>query len=243
MGHRDDRHVDAGQPADLGREHAAGVDDDVRPDLRRSPSCSTVTPVTRPRSTPIADDPRVRPDRDAPLAGTGREGQGQAGRVEPAVGRQVDGAEHAVERHQREERRAPRSALMSSTRQPERLGPAGLSAQLLQALRARRQPQRAHLVPRRVRAGLRGEAPVQLGAVHHHLRQRHGAAQLADEPRRVERGAGGQLGAVDEHDVGPAELGEVVRDRGAADAAADDDRPGVLDHPSSAPLPDPLRHR
>ena len=34
VGHRDDRHGDAGQPPDLGREHAAGVDDDVGGDLR-----------------------------------------------------------------------------------------------------------------------------------------------------------------------------------------------------------------
>ena len=43
VGHRDDRDGDADHPADLGREHAAGVDDDVgarspsaRPGARRS---------------------------------------------------------------------------------------------------------------------------------------------------------------------------------------------------------------
>ena len=32
VGHRDDRHVDPDQPADLGREHAPGIDHDVGPD-------------------------------------------------------------------------------------------------------------------------------------------------------------------------------------------------------------------
>ena len=79
-------------------------------------------------------------------------------------------------------------------------------------------------------AGLGGQSPVQVGAVHHHLGERHGAAELADEAGGVERRAGRELGAVDEDDVGPAELGQVVRDGGPADAATDDDRPGVSRH-------------
>ena len=46
----------------------------------------------------------------------------------------------------------------------------------------------------------------------------------------MERRPGGQLGALDQDDVGPAALGQVVRDRGPADAAADDDRAGVVRH-------------
>src|SRR6186997_2076043 len=46
----------------------------------------------------------------------------------------------------------------------------------------------------------------------------------------MERRTRGQLSAIDEYDVGPATLGEVVRDRGPADAAADDDGPRVF-HP------------
>ena len=56
--------------------------------------------------------------------------------------------------------------------------PAGLAAQLLHALLARRQPDAAALDPA---AGL-AELPVELDRVHHHLRQVHRAAQLADEP-------------------------------------------------------------
>ena len=54
-------------------------------------------------------------------------------------------------------------------------------------------------------------------------RQRDARAQLADEPGRVERRAARQLVAVEQHDVALAELREVVGDRRAADAAADDD--------------------
>ena len=49
------------------------------------------------------------------------------------------------------------------------------------------------------------------------------ARSCPTRPGRVERRAAGQLGAVDQHDVGPPELGQVVGDAGAADAAADDD--------------------
>ena len=64
---------------------------------------------------------------------------------------------------------------------------------------------------------------VELDGVHVHPGQRRVGAQLADQAGGVERRAAGQLGAVDEHDVGLAELGQVVGDARAADAAADDD--------------------
>ena len=53
----------------------------------------------------------------------------------------------------------------------------------------------------------------------------------------MEGRAGGQLRPVDEHDVGPAALGQVVGDARPADAAADDDRPGVFHHRSVAEKP------
>ncbi len=42
-----------------------------------------------------------------------------------------------------------------------------------------------------------------------------------------------KLGPVDQDDVAPAKLGEVVGDRCPADAAPDDHRPGVLNHGAS----------
>ena len=45
-------------------------------------------------------------------------------------------------------------------------------------------------------------SPVELDGVHVHPGQRRVGAQLPDEPGRVEGRAAGELGAVDEHDVG-----------------------------------------
>ena len=233
--HRDDRHGHADHPADLRREHAARVDDDIGADLA---SFALVLDGHAGHPATVRadrDDPGLRADLGAAPARARGQRVGQPRRVEPAVGRQPDGAQHAIGGHQRE----PVLGLLRRDqleRQPERLGPAGLAAELLEPFRARGQPERADLVPRRVGAGLGGEAPIEVRPVHHHLGEGHRAAQLADQARRMERRAGGQLRAVDQHDVRPAELGQVVGDARAADAAADDDRPRVLDHrPSRLP--------
>ena len=232
MGHRDDRDRHARQPADLRREHPAGIDDDVGRD-RLAPAAVLDLDAGHPSA--IRDDrndPGVGPDLRAALPGARGQGLGQAGRIEPAVGREPDGPEDAVGRHEREAvaRLRGRNQLQ---RQPERPRPADLALELLEAGLGRRQPERPDLVPRGIDAGLVAKAPVQVGAVHHHLGQGHGAAQLANEAGRVERRARGQLGPVDQDDVAPAKLGEVVGDRRPADAAPDDHRPGVLNHGAS----------
>ena len=203
----------------------------------RSPFRSTVTPVTRPRSVPIATTlvcgricaPRWR----APAASALARPDGSS---QPSVGSQTAPRTPSVDISGN--RACASCGADQLERESERLGPAGLPAELLEPLGARREPQRADLVPRRIGPGLGGQAPVEVGAVHHHLGQRDRAPQLADEAGRMERRARGQLRAVDQDDVGPAALGEVVRDRGPADAAADDDRPGVFHHRCSA-LPCP----
>ena len=101
-------------------------------------------------------------------------------------------------------------------RQAERLRPPRLAPGLLPALGRARQADAAALHPARI------EPPVELDRVHHHLRQRDRRAQLADEPGRVEGRAAGELLAVEQDDVLVAQLGEVVGDRRAGDAAADD---------------------
>ena len=227
VGHRDDRHGHADEAADLGGEHPAGIHDDVGPDLRPLAVVLDGDAGHAAALRPDRDDPGPRPDPDALLASAGGERVGEPGRVEPAVGRQPDGAEDAVGRHQREAvlRLLRRDEV---ERQTERLGPARLASELLEPLRRRRQPERADLVPRRIRARLGGQPPVQLGAVHHHPGEGHGAPELADQSSRVEGRSGGQLGAVDEDDVGPAALREVVGDARPADPAADDDGPRVF---------------
>ena len=53
---------------------------------------------------------------------------------------------------------------------------------------------------------------------------------LADQPGGMPGGAAGELALLEQHDVAPAELGEVVGDARADDAAADDDDFGVAVH-------------
>ena len=193
---------------------------------------SVSTPVTRPRSSAIAGDARRRRDlRAAPARPLG-ERERQLARVDVAVGREEGGTEHAVGRHRREEllRLVGRDQL---ERQAERLRPAGLARDLLHPLGRRREPERPDLVPARLEADLRLERAVQVDALHHHLRERERAAELADEPRGVERRAARELGALDEDDVVPAEPGEPVQDRAAADAASDHHRPGPVAHARS----------
>ena len=72
------------------------------------------------------------------------------------------------------------------------------------------------------------EPPVEVDRVHHHLRQRDRAAQLADEAGRVEGRARGELRALEQDDVLPAQFRQVVGERGAADAAADDHAAGAV---------------
>ena len=146
VGHRDDRHGDAGKAADLGGEHAAGVHDDVRLDIRPLAPVLDGHPRHAAALDADPDDPGVWPDRDPALAGARREREREPRRVEPAVRGQVDGPEDPVERHQREElvRLGRRDELDG---QAERLRPAGLPTELLLPLLAGRQPQRSDLVP------------------------------------------------------------------------------------------------
>ena len=215
--HRDHRDSHPRQAPELGRVHPAGDDDHLGLDLAL---------VGHDASHPPAlgldrGDAVVGEHRGAALAGAVGQRVGELRRVDVAVGRQPGRADDAVGRHQREHllRLVGRDQV---ERKAERLRPAGLAAQLLHPLLRGGQPQAAALDPAGVELRLLADPPVEVDRVHHHLRQRDRAAQLAHESRRVEARAGRELVAVDEDDVAPAELREVVGDRGPADAAADD---------------------
>ena len=213
-------------------EHPAGVDHDVGRDRLPAVAALHLDAGHPPTLRRDRDDPGVWADLGAALAGAGSQRLRQAGGIEPAVGRQPDGPEDAVRRHQGESVACLRGRDQLQ-RQTERPRPADLALELLQPCLRRCQPERPDLVPRGIDARLGAEPPVQVGAVHHHLRQGHGASELADEAGRMERRAGCQLGPVDEDDVGPAQFGEVVGDRRPADAATDDHRAGVVHHAAS----------
>ncbi len=226
MRHRHDRHVDAGERADLLREHAARVDHDLRLDLAlvgHDPRDPTAL-HRHPR------DARVGVDLRTTAASAFGEGERELARVDVAVRRQVGGAQHALDAHGREQalRLVGGDQL---ERQPERLRPSRLARDLGHPLGRRREAQRADLTPARLEADLLLQRAVQVDRVHHHLRQCQRAAELADEAGRVERRAARQVGALHEHDVLPAEPGEPVQDRAAADATADHDRARTCLHP------------
>ena len=76
-------------------------------------------------------------------------------------------------------------------------------------------------------AGLRFQAGIEARRILRELGQIGGRAQLADQTRGVPGRAAGQALALQQHDVALAELGQMVGDRSADHAAADDDDFGV----------------
>ena len=97
---------------------------------------------------------------------------------------------------------------------------------LLAPLVAQRHRHRAALAEAGGEPGLGLEPGVEVGGVFREPGPVLARLQLPDEPRRVPGGARGELLALQQHHVGPAELGQVVGDGAAGDAAADDDDAG-----------------
>ena len=137
--------------------------------------CSTVTPVTRPRSVPIATTRVCGRICRAALARARRRARwrGPTGRA----------SRRSAARRRRGRRRStsagsgpgPRPREISSSGRPNVLAQPAWRRSSSNRSGLRREPQRTDLVPRRVRPGLGGQAPVQVGAVHHHLGERHRA--------------------------------------------------------------------
>ncbi len=227
--HRHDRHGDARHGADLGREHAARVDDDLGGDR------ALVGLDTGHAAALDADSGHARVGMELrPVApGALGERERQLAGVDVAVGRDVRGTEHALRGQRREQ---PLGVLGGDQldRQPERPRPAGLALELLHPLLRRSQPQRADLVPAGLQADLLLQGAVEVDRGDHHLREAERATELADEARGVEGRAAGQVGSLDQDDVVPAEPGEPVEDGRAADSAADDDRTGSVLHCSNS---------
>ena len=220
--HRDQRHADPGETADLRGVHAGGVDDHLGLD-------PAALGLHRAHRSLVDVDPGhagVLEDLELALAARDvGERVGELGGVDVAVGGQPRAAEHPVGRHQRE----PLARLLGGDqlqRQAEGLRPARLAAKLLHPRLTRGEPDPAALDPARIELGLGREAAIDVDRVHHHLRQRDRAAKLADQAGRVEGRARGQLGALEQDHVAVAELRQVVGDRGPPDAAADDHAAG-----------------
>ena len=112
----------------------------------------------------------------------------------------------------------------------------GETQNLLAPLGAQRHGDRPALAEAGGKAGLRLQSPVEIGRVFCEPGPVLARLQLPDEPGRVPGGAGGELLALQQHHVCPAERGQVVGDGAAGDAAADDDDTGgggQVDHARS----------
>ena len=216
----------------------------ARPRSSRSPSRSTSTPVTRPSRT-TRSVTRCSPTRpDAAPARPAEERVREAARIEIAVGRQPDRAEHAVGVHQREpvvRLAAPTPAPSADrTSSPSRAGGAAPPcAPGVDAIRS--DPTSRH----RVDAGLR---PARAAGTRRRCASSSASAAGSTGAGRRGRPSGTcsrrRLGAVDDDHVGAAALGEVPRDRRPGHAGADDDRPCVLRHrPGSSAAPSANRSR
>jgi hypothetical protein len=75
--------------------------------------------------------------------------------------------------------------------------------------------------------GFRLELVVELDRVLQELRDIGGSAELSNETGGMESRTGGELGALQQHGIGPAIFGEMKGGAAADDAAADDDRTGM----------------
>ena len=223
MRHRDDGDVHARERADLRREHARRVDDDLRLDRRALAALRDLDARHPPAFDADPDDPRLRADRTLRARARPRPGPGPVpmGRASRRSG--GDGPEHAVRRHQGEQRRAS-SRPDQLQRQSE--GSAQAACRRSSSMRAgvdarRREPTSCQPGRRRCRPQRAGRARVPYIIIRVRL------SVLRSCPTRPAEWNVEPLvssARSTQHDVLPAELREVIRDAGAADAAADDRR-------------------
>jgi hypothetical protein len=98
---------------------------------------------------------------------------------------------------------------------------------LIHPVRSVREPDAAGAVIGDVGAGLPCKALVQLRRILLELQQAPGGGEVRAIARGVPGGACGELVALDEHDIGPAEPGEVIEGAAADRSPADDHDPRV----------------
>ena len=103
----------------------------------------------------------------------------------------------------------------------------GGALELHHAVGAAGHRQRAALLPAGTQTGFRLKPRVQIGRVADQPRHALVGAQLTDQSGRMPGGAAGQPALLEQHDVGEAQLRQVIGGRAAHDAAADDDDAGV----------------
>ena len=170
---------------------------------------------------------RVADDADAAAARAGGEGVGQGGRVDVAVGRQPGGRQHVLHVQQREQLERA-GGVDDLHRHPRRRGHAGVVLELVEPVAVQAEAHGAGRVEVHGQAGVGLELGEPLDARAQRAHQAPGAAPLRAQAGGVPGRAAGQLVLLEQDDVGLAEPRQVVGERGAGRAAADDDDLGAL---------------
>ena len=217
MLHGVERQIDAGHRVDLAGPEAAGVDHVLGADGALLGHHVPAPVVARHQ----LDDPVAQVDLGPLQARRLGVGVGGAGGVQVAVEGVPEGAQHALRvddgRARRDLRGADDLGLQAHVAV---LGPLGL--QLVQALGRVGEGQAADVVQA---AGLAADL-LQLLVEADGVALERGhvgvGVQGVEAARRVPGRARGQLVALDQDDVAPAELGQVIEHAAADDAAADD---------------------
>jgi hypothetical protein len=107
--------------------------------------------------------------------------------------------------------------------EPEGRGGGRLPLHLGPALGIAGEPQASIALPPGGQAGVLLEPVIEFDGVAKELRDVGTRAQLSDKPGGVPSRAAGQLSLLEQEDVGETPLAQVLGDRTADDAAADDD--------------------
>ncbi len=169
-----------------------------------------------------AVDPRVAVDLGTGHAGADRVGVGDTGRIDMTLDRVVQRADEVLVLHEREQR-----LRLLRTDQLElhaEVAAAGLGhPQEVHADLGVGEHQPTGQVDAAVLAGDALELLVELDRVLLQLRHVRVAVERVHATGRVPRGAGGELLAFEQDDIGPSGAGEVVQDAAPDDATADHD--------------------
>ena len=226
----DDRDLEPDHGPDPGREPAGGVDHVFGDDgaLLGDDVPASVGPPDD------VDDPVAEIDLGAAGARAGGHGHGAAGGIGVPVARRVGAQQHALGVQQRVQGgdlggtdevalRADAAQHALHIVEPVDLVPIG------------RKPDGAAAVPARGLAGLRLQPLVEPGAVKMHLGHVEAADEMRNQPGRVPGRAGCKLAFLDQDQIRPPLLGEVVEESDPHDAAADhgDARMGFHPRPRS----------
>ncbi len=217
-----ERDVDAAALAERARPHAGGDDDVLGRDLALVGDDAGGAPfgAAYRRDLGVLED--LRAARPRALG----ESHGGVDRIGLAVLREEDAADHIVDIEQRPMALDLAGADLVDL-EAEGLRHRGAAQQLLEALARRRHRDAAALLEAGRLAGLRLERRVEPGGVLREPRHVERRPELPDEARGMPGRAAGQALALQQDDVRPAELGQMIGDRAADGAAADDDDAGV----------------